>query len=181
MGVAPDSSDITSHAASQIADDKAGDAEVIEVQRSRELSCRCPSDELLVKWARAGLEGVDTGLTIRIVDPVESRASNRQWRDKDSATNVLSFPADLPPEVGVNYAGDLVVCADVVAQESEVQQKSLNDHWAHIVIHGVLHLRGFDHENKQDAEVMEKHEKEILATLGVADPYRDDPDSSVMP
>lgn len=176
MNVALDTSDI----AKDTVMDTAGDTKLIEIQRSEDLSCQCPSDALLVKWALAGLEGIDTGITIRIVDATESRSSNQQWRGRDSATNVLSFPADFPPEAGVSYAGDLVVCADVLARESDEQQKSLNDHWAHIVIHGVLHLRGFDHENKQDAEVMERQEREILATLGVADPYRDEIDSSAI-
>ena len=77
----------------------------------------------------------------------------------------------------MNYLGDIMICADVLMRESEEQAKSLNDHWAHIVVHGVLHLQGFDHENTQDAVIMEKREREILATLGVADPYRDDIDS----
>ena len=157
----------------------------VEVQRSETLSCECPSDDLLRQWTRAVLEisgsevktNGDTAVTIRIVDTAEIRASNQQWRGKDSATNVLSFPADFPPEAGVNYLGDVMVCADVLMQESEEQAKTLKDHWAHIVVHGVLHLQGFDHENTHDAEIMEQREKEILATLGVADPYRDDVNS----
>ena len=74
----------------------------------------------------------------------------------------------------MNYLGDMMVCAEVLKRESAGQSKALNDHWAHIVVHGVLHLRGFDHENEQDAAIMEEREKEILATLGVADPYRDE-------
>jgi len=153
--------------------------ESIEVQRSDELSCECPSDHLLTQWARAGLEsaGNNEALTIRIVDEAEIRSCNKQWRGKDSATNVLSFTADFPPEAGVNYLGDMMVCAEVLKRESAEQSKALNDHWAHIVVHGVLHLRGFDHENELDAAIMEEREKEILATLGVADPYRDEIDT----
>ena len=153
------------------------DNELIEIQRSDELSCECPPDVLLRQWARAGLEADsadDTALTIRIVAVAEIKASNEQWRGKDKETNVLSFPAEFPPETGMNYLGDIMVCADVLMHESEEQDKALNDHWAHIVVHGVLHLQGFDHENTQEAVIMEKREKEILATLGVADPYRDD-------
>ena len=152
----------------------------IEIQHSEELSCECPPDGLLARWARAGLDGTDIGdaaLTIRIVGVAEIMAGNKQWRGRDKATNVLSFPAEFPPETGVNYLGDIMICADVLMRESEEQAKSLNDHWAHIVVHGVLHLQGFDHENTQDAVIMEKREREILATLGVADPYRDDIDS----
>ena len=156
------------------------DSEFVEIQQSDSLSCEYPSDDLLVQWAEAALEssgtGVDAGncasLTIRVVDTDEINACNKQWRGKDKATNVLSFPAEFPPEAGVSYLGDIMVCADILMRESEEQDKTLNDHWAHIVVHGVSHLRGFDHENTQDAEIMEKREKEILATLGVADPYR---------
>ena len=159
--------------------------ESVEIQHADVLSCECPSDDLLIQWANAALqssgEGVGTGnrasLTIRVVDLDEIKACNEQWRGKDKATNVLSFPAEFPPEAGVSYLGDIMVCADVLMRESSEQAKALNDHWAHIVVHGVLHLQGFDHENTRDAEIMEKREKEILATLGVADPYRDEVDS----
>ena len=111
------------------------------------------------------------GITVRIVDGDEIRTSNKQWRGIDKATNVLSFPAEFPPEAGIDYLGDLLICAEVLQQESAEQNKSLNDHWAHIVIHGVLHLLGYDHENESDAIAMETREKEILASLGVTDPY----------
>ena len=175
--------------------------ESIEIQRSDTLCGECPPDDLLIQWVVAGLRGAGPqgagpqesalqgaglkrvagdgagALTIRIVDEAEIRACNNQWRGKDKATNVLSFAAEFPAEAGVDYLGDMMVCAAVVMRESEEQGKPLNNHWAHIVVHGVLHLRGFDHENAQDAEIMEQREKEILATLGVADPYRDDIDS----
>jgi probable rRNA maturation factor len=129
------------------------------------------------KWAAAALAGRirEADLAIRIVDEDEGRALNRHYRGKDYATNVLSFPADLPeglPEgVRLPLLGDLVVCAPVVAREAAEQAKSLNAHYAHLTVHGVLHLLGWDHEDDKDAEAMEQLEREILAGLGIDDPY----------
>lgn len=150
------------------------EAALIEIQRSEKVTCECPADAHLVQWVQAVLTDNSTGITIRIVDSNEMQASNHQWRGRDKATNVLSFPAEFPPEAGVSYLGDILICAEVLKQESVDQGKSLYDHWAHIVIHGVLHLQGFDHENNQDANRMERREVEILSTLGIADPYRVD-------
>ena len=108
---------------------------------------------------------------MRIVDEAEGRALNARWRGRDYATNVLSFPAELPPGVALPLLGDLVVCAPVVAREAAEQGKPEADHWAHLVIHGTLHLLGFDHESESDAVVMEGLERELLAGLGIGDPY----------
>jgi probable rRNA maturation factor len=110
-------------------------------------------------------------LSIRIVGAREGRALNRQYRDKDYATNVLSFPAELPRGVASPLLGDMVICAPVVAREAREQGKSARDHYAHLTVHGVLHLLGFDHQNERDATRMETLETRILATLGIADPY----------
>jgi probable rRNA maturation factor len=119
-------------------------------------------------------------LTIRIVGAAESRQLNRTYRGKDKPTNVLSFPADQPGEgdgraaVGdgqENPLGDLAICAPVVAREAREQGKNPRAHWAHMVIHGVLHLLGYDHENDRDAEVMESREVKILSQFGYANPY----------
>jgi len=133
------------------------------------------------KWVAAALDGRirEADLAIRIVDAREGRALNRHYRGKDYATNVLSFPADvaegvkLPKGVKMPLLGDLVICAPVVAKEAREQGKPLNAHYAHLTVHGALHLLGWDHEDDADAECMEKLEREILAGLGIEDPYRE--------
>lgn len=129
------------------------------------------------KWVAAALKGRirEADLAIRLVDAKEGRALNHHYRGKDYATNVLSFPAELPeglPE-GVKFPllGDLVICAPVVAREAAEQGKPLGAHYAHLTVHGVLHLLGWDHEDDREAEAMEQLEREILADLGIADPY----------
>lgn len=132
-----------------------------------------PTDKELVQWARQA--GAERELTIRIVDEAESAVLNSQYRDKPGPTNVLSFPADhesLPEELRCEL-GDLVVCAPVVAREALEQGKAMDAHWAHMVVHGVLHLRGFDHVEAADAERMEALEIEILRDLGYSNPYED--------
>ncbi|HLT44461.1 MAG TPA: rRNA maturation RNase YbeY [Luteimonas sp.] len=130
------------------------------------------------KWAAAALAGRirEADLAIRIVGTREGRALNRHYRGRDYATNVLSFPADLPeglpPGVHMPLLGDLVVCAPVVAREAREQGKPAAAHYAHLTVHGVLHLLGWDHGNSREAEAMEQLEREILAGLGIEDPYR---------
>ncbi|THD13646.1 rRNA maturation RNase YbeY [Pseudofulvimonas gallinarii] len=127
-------------------------------------------------WVAAALAGARrraaSELSIRLVDADEGRALNRDYRGRDYATNVLSFPVELPPGVRSPLIGDIVICAPVVAREAAEQDKRLRDHYAHLTVHGVLHLLGHDHENDADAERMEKLEVRILAGLGIADPYR---------
>ncbi|WP_407354383.1 rRNA maturation RNase YbeY [Luteimonas sp. R10] len=131
------------------------------------------------KWAAAALAGRirQADLAIRIVGAREGRALNRHYRGKDYATNVLSFPAELPeglPDgVRLPLLGDLVICAPVVAREAREQGKPLNAHYAHLTVHGALHLLGWNHEDAREAECMEQLEREILARLGIADPYLD--------
>lgn len=112
-----------------------------------------------------------TELSIRIVDIDEGRALNLQYRERDYATNVLSFPADLPPALKLPLIGDLIICAPVIASEAQAQGKQRRDHYAHMTVHGVLHLLGHDHQTDTDAEKMEALEMRILAALGIADPY----------
>ena len=116
----------------------------------------------------------DVDVAVRVVDADEIRTLNRLYRDKDKTTNVLSFPAGniegLPAEAGVQL-GDVVVCAAVVAAEATEQGKAINDHWAHMIVHGTLHLLGFDHENDAEAIEMEALETQILASQNVTDPY----------
>ena len=127
------------------------------------------------KWVAAALDGRirEADLAIRLVDDREGLALNRHYRGKDQPTNVLSFPADLPKGVKLPLLGDLVICAPVVAREAFEQRKPVNAHYAHLTVHGVLHLLGWDHEDEREAECMEQLEREILATLGIGDPYRD--------
>ncbi|MGY0799116.1 rRNA maturation RNase YbeY [Lysobacter sp. A286] len=125
------------------------------------------------RWVAAALDGRirQADLAIRLVDDKEGRAFNRHYRGKDYATNVLSFPADLPEGVTLPLLGDLLICVPVVAREAREQGKRLNEHYAHLTVHGALHLLGWDHEDEREAECMEQLEREILATLGISDPY----------
>jgi len=119
-----------------------------------------------VRWARAALVGGGE-IAIRLVEADEGQALNKEYRGKDYATNVLSFPYDSEPVV----LGDLVICPSVVAREANEQNKPLAAHYAHLTVHGMLHLQGWDHDNDEDAEAMENEEREILAALGYPDPY----------
>lgn len=131
-----------------------------------------PTPGDLQHWASAALLS-DSGrsVVIRLVDCDESRRLNRDYRGKDMPTNVLSFVSETPVEIADNSIGDLVICAPVVMQEAAQQHKPCNHHWAHMVVHGMLHLQGFDHEEQDAAEKMEQLEREILAKLGIPDPY----------
>ncbi|MFC4528468.1 rRNA maturation RNase YbeY [Dyella halodurans] len=134
-----------------------------------------PAPASFRRWAEAALRGAKrrkaTELSIRIVDTDEGRTLNREYRGKDYATNVLSFPVELPPGVTLPLIGDLAICAPVVAREAAEQGKAARDHWAHMTVHGVLHLLGYDHIEDAEAEAMEALETRILAGLGIADPY----------
>jgi len=118
------------------------------------------------RWALAAL-GRDAQVTVRIVDSAEGRALNRNFRGRNYATNVLTFRMRDRPRL----AGDLALCAPVIAREARAQGKSLAAHYAHLVVHGILHLQGHDHESERDARRMERRETRILAGLGYADPY----------
>jgi probable rRNA maturation factor len=135
----------------------------------------CPREGLpkradFVRWARAALAGGGE-ITIRLVSAEEGQTLNRDYRGKDYATNVLSFPYEQAPVV----VGDLVICPAVVAGEAVAQTKALDAHYAHLTVHGMLHLQGWDHENDIDAQAMEHEERTILAELGYPDPYADEP------
>ncbi|NOX08059.1 MAG: rRNA maturation RNase YbeY [Gammaproteobacteria bacterium] len=145
---------------------------VVEVQRVLD-AIDLPSDEQLKVWVDAGVDQKYSGyeMVIRIVDETESASLNDRYRHKSGATNVLSFTADIPEGVDLPLLGDLVICAPVVAQEAKEQMKGLSAHWAHMVVHGALHLQGYDHQDEEEAQVMELIEREVLEGLGFADPY----------
>lgn len=134
-----------------------------------------PLQASFARWTEAALRAAnrrrDSELSIRIVDAHEGRELNRDYRRRDYATNVLSFPAELPAGMKLPLLGDLVICAPVVTREAAEQGKCLRDHYAHMTVHGTLHLLGYDHEDDSDAERMEALERKALNQLGVADPY----------
>jgi len=131
-----------------------------------------PDNQQILHWAQAALSEMDVAeLTIRITDDNEIAELNSQYRNKSKPTNVLSFPADIPAELNLPLLGDIVICASVVEKEADEQNKSLEAHWAHMVVHGTLHLLGYDHIEDQAAEEMETKEIEILNKLGFANPY----------
>ena len=134
-----------------------------------------PTQEQFQHWVDTALgdENQDTEVLIRIVDEQESAELNAQYRHKNGATNILSFPFEVPDVAGIECGllGDLVICAPVLEREALEQGKTLTDHWAHIVVHGVLHLLGYDHINDDEAEVMEHKETVILQKLNINNPY----------
>lgn len=123
-------------------------------------------------WANlASMEEQNTIASLQVVSAQEMQQLNLQYREKNSATNVLSFPMQLPDEVGINLLGDIAVCASVITDEAKQQAKSLDAHWAHMIVHGMLHLQGYDHVEDEQAGEMEALEIKILKQLGYANPY----------
>lgn len=148
---------------------------ILEIQRASEAG-DLPSEAQLARWAGAPLpaDREPLELVIRLVDEAESRRLNRDYRGIDKPTNVLSFPFEPPPEVPLPLLGDLVICAPVVVREAAEQGKPADAHWAHMVIHGVLHLLGYDHQTDDEARRMEQRERELLQRLHFSDPYLDE-------
>ena len=132
-----------------------------------------PTEEQIMQWATAAVqpEGDEVEMTVRIVDEAESHELNLTYRGKDRPTNVLSFPFECPDEVELLLLGDLVICRQVVEREAAEQEKPLMAHWAHMVVHGSLHLLGYDHIEDNEAEEMESLETQIMQGLGFDDPY----------
>jgi len=150
---------------------------VIELDLQVAAGGAIPDEADLRRWCDLALRQRkgDSELTIRLVEEEEGRELNRTWRQKDYATNVLSFPADVPDELlDIPLLGDLVICVPVVEREAAEQGKPPQAHWAHLVIHGCLHLLGYDHIDDDEAEEMESLERQLLAELGHADPYADE-------
>ncbi|GAB6388354.1 rRNA maturation RNase YbeY [Stutzerimonas marianensis] len=152
---------------------------MIELDLQRATAAETPDEQAFRRWCELALRqrSADSELTIRLVDEAEGRELNRDYRGKDYPTNVLSFPADVPdgpdgePLLDIPLLGDLVICVAVVEREAAEQAKPLEAHWAHLVIHGCLHLLGYDHLEDEEAEEMEGLERELLAELGYPDPY----------
>lgn len=149
----------------------------VDVQVASE-SKTLPNEDQLSLWANTALSKLreNAELSIRLVDVEESQSLNLEYRGKDKPTNVLSFPFEMPPElVGLedmgDLIGDLVICASVVEEEAVQQNKAPLHHWAHMVVHGCLHLLGYDHINDEEAQIMEDLEREILSALDISDPY----------
>jgi len=138
-----------------------------------------PKDDDIIHWIAATLANETaqrttpeaTELSIRLIDREEMTILNKNYRGKSGPTNVLSFPADLPAELNLPLLGDIVICAPVVLEEARLQGKDSTAHWAHMAVHGTLHLLGFDHVVDADAHIMETVETAVLATLGYPCPY----------
>lgn len=152
---------------------------MLELDVQREVSA-LPNDDELFTWVNETLDSesfADTELTIRFVSEAEIAELNKQYRNKSGSTNILSFPFEVPAEldgeVELNLLGDLIICSDVVKKEAEQQNKSERAHWVHMLVHGTLHLLGYDHLTDADADVMEAKEIKILSKLGYTDPYLD--------
>jgi probable rRNA maturation factor len=133
-----------------------------------------PSEQQIQQWVDTALADInyDTEIVVRIVDEAESAELNEQYRHKKGATNILSFPVEIPEGIDLNLLGDLVICAPVLEQEARQQNKPLAHHWAHIIIHGVLHLLGYDHIDDEQAEDMENKEISLLQKLNIPNPYQ---------
>ncbi len=143
----------------------------VEVNSS---STKIPSVENIELWITTALQSDELNeaeVSVYIVDEPESQELNAQYRNKDKPTNVLSFPADIPDEVGVPLLGDLVICAPVVEREAQEQGKTLEAHWAHMLVHGTLHLLGYDHIEDDEADVMEALETRLITQLNFPAPY----------
>jgi len=138
-------------------------------------SKQLPTEAEFLRWATTALDGRldEAEMTIRLVDEAESHQLNLDYRGKDKPTNVLSFPFEAPPGIELPLIGDLVICAPVVENEAQEQHKPLEAHWAHMVVHGCLHLLGYDHIDDAEAEEMEAIETELIESLGFSDPYKE--------
>lgn len=146
----------------------------VEIQDASEVA-DVPNPEDFRVWACAAVKRASAEIVIRIVDRPEGAELNERYRGKKGPTNVLSFPFQAPPGIADDLLGDIVICAPLVRDEAESQGKTLEAHWAHLTVHGVLHLQGFDHLDEREAEIMEAEETAILAKLGYPNPYAEAP------
>lgn len=146
----------------------------VDIQHHIE-EAQCPTDEDITKWARLALASrkQDTEISILLVDDEEMSQLNEAYRHKKGPTNVLSFPFEKPDNIELSLLGDLVICVPQMLREAKAQHKSIHEHFAHLTIHGCLHLLGFDHETTKDAEQMESREIEILKQVNMPNPYQE--------
>ncbi|WP_299998574.1 rRNA maturation RNase YbeY [uncultured Cedecea sp.] len=146
---------------------------ILDLQLACEDTTGLPEEAQFQSWLNAVISQFqeEAEVTVRLVDMAESNELNLTYRGKDKPTNVLSFPFEAPPGIELPLLGDLVICRQVVEQEALEQEKPPEAHWAHMVIHGSLHLLGYDHIEDDEAEEMESIETEIMLALGYADPY----------
>lgn len=142
----------------------------VEIQRAV-AGTDIPDDEQFQTWAATIDSECDQEVAIRIVDEDEIEELNRVYRKQPKVTNVLAFPADIPPEVTLPFIGDIVICAPIVAKQAIEQGKSVLSHWAHLTLHGILHLQGYDHIDAADAKKMENLEVQLMSKLGFPNPY----------
>jgi probable rRNA maturation factor len=144
---------------------------VVDIQSAS--SEPCPDEEDIRRWIGTALQGRKdcAEVSVRLVDEEEIAALNARYRDRQGSTNVLSFPAELPPGVDHPLLGDIVLCPAVINREAAQQHKTPQQHWSHMLIHGSLHLLGYDHVEPREAEEMEALETELLARLGLPCPY----------
>jgi probable rRNA maturation factor len=145
---------------------------IVDIQMAS-ASEEAPDPQSIERWVSAAIDNQrdSTELSIRIVDTEEGQSLNEQFRGSTGATNVLSFPFENESPEPLPLIGDIVICAPVVLKEASEQNKTLHAHWAHMIIHGVLHLLGYDHQNETDANLMESLETEIMQGLGFPPPY----------
>ena len=152
----------------------------VNVQRVTTTRAGLPARASITGWAQAALTGLrrrSASVTVRIVTRKESAALNSQFRRKRGPTNVLSFRFETLPRTRSDLLGDVVICADVVRREAREQGKTERAHWAHMVVHGIMHLRGYDHQTSKEAGIMEARETRILKVLGFPNPYADESSS----
>lgn len=144
----------------------------ISISDSIESADDVPASSLLQSWAAAAYLGKTSAIVSLLINsPDEIQQLNKQYRGKDKATNVLSFPMQSPEEVDICLLGDVVLCAEVIKQEAKQQDKTETSHWAHMVVHGMLHLQGYDHVDDAEAQTMEQLEIKILEKIGIDNPY----------
>lgn len=145
----------------------------LDLQLAVESESGLPSEQDFQQWLTkaVSLFQAQAEVTIRIVDVKESHQLNHEYRGKDKPTNVLSFPFEAPPGMEIDLLGDLIICRQVVETEAKEQNKTLQSHWAHMVVHGSLHLLGYDHIDDDEADEMEALETEIMQSMGFEDPY----------